>query len=116
MTVTAAQIISEIRAVAAEQPGYMYLAYHCLYVERSGDVVVPSCIVGHALWRLGVIDEKFYFSSHNDEAVIPTLHMLGIRATRQQLRWLETVQKQQDEGAPCSSTVQTADRKVNLNV
>ena len=44
---------AEVKKVAAEQPDYVYEEKYCQY-QHGGK---PSCIVGHALHRLGVSPE-----------------------------------------------------------
>ena len=41
---------AEVKRVAAERPDYVYQEQYCQY-QHGGK---PSCIVGHALYRLGM--------------------------------------------------------------
>lgn len=62
MKITDEQLISTLRALAAERPDYVYKApahmtgFKCFYVhtDSSGEPTGPGCIVGAALHRLGV--------------------------------------------------------------
>lgn len=48
---------AEVKKVAAEKPDYVYPEQYCQY-QHGGK---PSCIVGHALHRLGVPVESLKF-------------------------------------------------------
>ncbi|GAA0641496.1 hypothetical protein GCM10009548_02140 [Streptomyces malaysiensis subsp. malaysiensis] len=57
--ITSEQLEATLREVADERPDYVYMAPAdtdlCSYVHDDGNgVQIPGCIVGHALFRLGV--------------------------------------------------------------
>lgn len=61
MKITMSQLWDEVRAVAAENPGYVYGddpinedGGECAYQRNDA----PSCLVGHAMYRLGIPIEK----------------------------------------------------------
>jgi hypothetical protein len=97
------QIVDTIRAVAAEQPDRVYtspeLDNTCLYVHRDYDGnMVPGCIVGVALNRLGVpLSELANLERHTARSVIaelvdrPYTDYSGMAEA-----WITHVQRRQD--------------------
>lgn len=106
------KLIAETKRVAAENPDYIYKRDHrdggCHYVVDGK----PSCLLGHALWNLGVIGADFTkrFDSDGNNA----LDDLGIEFLLEELRleldfeeinYLGQVQGRQDSGRPWGKAV-----------
>lgn len=61
MKITTTQLWDEVKAVAAENPDYVYDLETCWYA-RGGE---PSCLIGQAMHRLGVpVDMLATFDLH----------------------------------------------------
>lgn len=104
MTVTAEDIINEVRKAAATRPDNVA---ECQYV-LDGE---PSCIVGVAMWNLGLIDEDIESDENLNCStnVDYFLEDFGIKATVEQRRWLLWAQSAQDTGTRWQEAVDSAD-------
>lgn len=106
-----AKLIKIIRDLAAEKPDFVYERpgnYHdgkgCVYVHDGQ----PSCIVGHAMWRAGLIDDSFENMNYNHHGFGG--HIPGMKTlTGREVQWLEEVQGNQDCGETWSDAVLNAD-------
>lgn len=105
MSEKGAAIIAAIREVAAESPDFVYKGM-CQYVVNGQ----PGCLVGHALWRLGLIDEGIERYNTNDLKI--KAFDLAWAFDRAELAWLGHVQNRQDRGAPWGVAVKDADEVV----
>lgn len=104
------KIIAEVRKVAAEKPDFEYRGV-CRYVVDAQ----PGCLVGHALWNLGLIDEDFERHPANDEDVDYVAEYLAYKRNvcddfdSQELDWLSRAQHTQDDKTPWGECVALAD-------
>lgn len=115
--ITGEQIIQAIRDVASEKPDFVYArpegSSKCMYMHEGK----PSCLIGQALFKLGVIDasiESVPSADHGNSAGAGSLlNYLGeqgkIDVSFSQRRWISEVQWNQDKGATWSDSVQAAD-------
>ena len=109
--VTATEVIAEVRKVAAKMPDHLGLVDGggCHYVHKGA----PSCIIGHALWNLGVIDAEFENRGINGSGVRALTDLIsGIDDTTEDemdRTWLYEVQESQDSGAEWAHAVAQAD-------
>jgi hypothetical protein len=122
--VTATEIIQEVRRLAAERPDYVYDegeepeggdSIRCFYWKDDR----PSCIFGHALFRLGVTPERLQAA----DAVAPVgdsieslLNRLAVGETPTETQWMGTVQRRQDDGWAWGEAVAATDREISLTV
>lgn len=100
------QIIQAVRDIADERSIYTH-GGPCRYVF-DGE---PACLVGHALWRVGLIDADFERSCWNREGVIDLLdgEALGVKCDWPELQWLGAVQDAQDARIAWGEAVDIAD-------
>lgn len=88
-------VIKLVREVAAQQPDYVYHgdSGRCTYVRREADRIVPDCLVGHALWNAGLIDESYYDTNNRVE-----IHALSdeFGFDPDEVKWLQSLQYCQD--------------------
>lgn len=120
------QIIAKVREIAAEQPDFVYHeppgAVSCVYVHDGR----PSCIIGQALWALGLIDATL---EHDETPVLQpgTVYSpakpnkvtsrdlfkhLGIEVDTEEAKWLRAVQSFQDSQFCWLLAVERADDDV----
>lgn len=97
-------IIAAVRQVADQAPFYVYEGA-CVYV-RGG---CPGCLIGQALWKLGLIDASLEQSHLNNEPVWEILGRLLTGVDRDEMAWLERAQTAQDQGCAWESVVRQAD-------
>lgn len=111
MITTIDDLLDEVRKVAKDHPdqrGDQGPELICFYVKDGA----PSCIVGHALWNLGLIDVEFEKDSSNELAITDLLGELDVDFGDSGVwprAWLSTVQRNQDCGTPWAMAVQAAD-------
>lgn len=104
-------LVQEVRAVASELPDHIGKdPVVCLYVRQGR----PSCLIGHALFRMGLIEAGFEYTDLNSEG-IETLAEKWFELDSDQdyatLRWLSEVQVQQDNGLRWADAVREADEQ-----
>lgn len=120
-------VIRHIRAVAAEQPDYVYqrvmfaMTAHsgnegpvCIYVQRNADgTFSPSCLIGQGLWRAGLIDASLWENklANGSDRAESLLKRLNIAVSPWQAKWLSWVQRGQDSGQSWGEAVAYADEK-----
>ncbi len=96
MTVLGQHLISAVRARAAENPDYIYKSPFghgtCAYVHDG----CPSCLIGQALWDLGLIDASFAGTSGNYLPFFSVVDHLGLVLDPEERKWLREVQYYQD--------------------
>jgi hypothetical protein len=120
MSAIGQQLIDIVRAKAAENPDFRYeppggAGTPCVYVHRGK----PSCLIGHALWGVGLIDADFsrrqertdksraiLLNAEGFDLVAPEL---GLELDREERMWLEQVQAEQDKEKPWGIAVKAAD-------
>lgn len=108
------KIIDKVREIAAAQPEFVYVppggpGTTCYYVlDGEG-----SCIIGRALFALGLIDNSIPFDD-NTLTVGALFNTLGIEVDGEEGIWLREVQYQQDSGKPWGEAVGAADRTAVL--
>jgi len=108
------KIIAEVRAKAAADPEYLYPrteAGGCSYL-RNGQ---PSCIVGHALWNLGLIDAQWKGDDLGISDISHIINHEGWELTIGEIDWLSKVQDNQDNGWPWGQSVARADGSNRFN-
>ena len=109
------KLIEETRRVAAERADFVFDG-DCLYV-CDGE---PACLLGHALWNLGVIDSALEISyihisagerlgSNNNVAIRDLADKLGLCMDESEFAWLEDAQWAQDVGRSWGYAVAYAD-------
>lgn len=86
-------IIAAVRGSAVANPERIY-AGKCAYV-RNG---YPSCIVGHGLWSLNLINADTEDLPENRAAIGSFLEHLGLEVDIREYQWLKLVQAVQDTG------------------
>ncbi|AAN01683.1 hypothetical protein P755_gp071 [Mycobacterium phage Quink] len=122
------KIITKIREIAAEKPDFVYqppvndYADHCVYVHGGQ----PSCIVGQALWKLGIIGPSLEVdrtriddtepgsgrgleSSPNRAGSRGLLRYLGLEVSPEEDDWIRAVQQNQDCEHSWADSVKWAD-------
>lgn len=118
----------KVLEVAAEKPDYRYGDDFCVYFDAPADEGewydevntdcsqwAPSCIMGHALQRIGFNAEDV--ESHNDDSISTLLTFLGCRTLAKDsvsfssptVFWLSKVQGYQDNKHPWGEAVKLAD-------
>lgn len=117
MKIKVSDVWAEVEKVARENPDFIYDASEtgCKYVKDSK----PSCLVGHALFRLGVpLDQLKVYDNTNDfsGSAIGTV-LLGDLYERDDPIAVEkctVAQKEQDSGASWGTAVQRAKKAMKL--
>ena len=112
MTVIGQQLISSVRAHAAQNPDFVYHSpwadrgsSSCVYVHNS----LPSCIIGHALWDAGLIDASTENSVFNSFPFLHIVAALNLTLDCEEQLWLRDVQGCQDLQEPWGESVNKAD-------
>jgi hypothetical protein len=97
----AADVVQTVREIAAERPDHSDAG--CVYFHSNGH---PSCIVGHALYRLGVRLRDLSVNNNGDtiDELAPFTWDEG------DVAWLFSVQEYQDRLVPWGAAVEHADR------
>lgn len=111
-------IIDAVRKAAANNPSFVYSnpglsgmdGNFCVYVKDGK----PSCIIGHALWDLGIIDAELERHSFNCVGVDDVLSWLsampgGPELDSNEISWLSHAQAGQDAEKPWAEAVEWAD-------
>lgn len=112
------QLQEKVREIAAERPDYVYRGNgavgklgRCVYV-RDGQ---PSCLIGHALWGLGLIDatleQRGSGQGDNTGDIHSLADTLNLDIDSDSLDWLSQAQYRQDVGRPWGEAVQLADEQ-----
>lgn len=99
------KLIGTVREVVAERPDFVYEpGAGCVYVHNGQ----PSCLLGHALWRLGLItaDLSPMTNGLGITAGIPGLESLD----QSELNWLDLAQGEQDLGSDWAHALVVAER------
>lgn len=99
------KIIAAVRDVANNDPGHVYEHEKCRYVVDGR----PACLIGHALWNVGLISGDIEKSTCNGEAVDYVAAFLGLDIDGSERDWLSNAQEVQDNGKPWEYAVQQAD-------
>lgn len=103
------KVIAAVRRHAAENPGFIYrridevVGSACFYV-RDGK---PDCLIGQALWELGLIDSSFEGTGQNRMGIVAISHDWPFDGG--ELRWLSRVQSAQDCGEAWGDAVRETD-------
>lgn len=118
MTITSAQVVEQVVALAAERPEFVYRPVTdgktsglCSYVTGEHG---QGCLVGQALMRLGIPEEALAtFEREAGEKGLDTgapnaLPELGVICDHDDLDWLADVQLHQDAGHPWGQAVEEA--------
>jgi hypothetical protein len=109
VALTVEAVSAAVTEVANERPDYSYLSDHdqCLYVDDTEMGLVPSCLVGHVMARLGV--PLTVLLGWNDQDAARLLHRLvedgevtfpSIYDEAAVARVLARAQERQDDGVP----------------
>lgn len=85
------KLIRKVRDIAAARPEYVYDASdeQCFYTLEGQ----PSCIIGHALFKLGYLPSETYIEGFG--AGVALTH-LGVALDYDEKRWMDYVQEAQD--------------------
>lgn len=110
MSVLGQQLISAVRAHAAEKPDHIYKSPYghgtCVYVYDG----CPSCLIGQALWDLGLIDASFAGTAGNHVPFFSVVDHLGLVLDPDERKWLREVQYHQDARHSWGEAVAKADK------
>ena len=116
MSITTAQIITEIRRLAAEKPDFTYKKPFADDIERNwcanftyGEKgnKVGSCIVGQALLNCGVnLSAGEQYKSFGR-----LIHKVGWTHSFEEYDWISSVQYRQDVGDTWGTAVAQADKR-----
>jgi hypothetical protein len=107
-------LVEEVRSIAAKHPGHIYQDKDtdnpntsCFY-QREGK---PSCIMGHALFNLGVPIATLQAMDTHTGGIYEflTLGFTTPLASHETLMWLNSVQNLQDNLKPWGYAVGSAD-------
>lgn len=101
-----AKIIEETRKVATDNPNFLYEGV-CRYVIDGR----PACLIGHALWNLGLINDTFDATGSNGCTAYGVLEHLGLDVTEFEKDWLACAQSFQDSKHTWGDSVQSADEE-----
>lgn len=114
-----AEVIAEIRRIAAESPDYVYEPVvkpnslgigTCEYVERSADgKLIGSCIVGRALVNLGVPPEVLTFTDDFTPTAFGLFEDPDHDGRVAEINWIQRVQGGQDRKMSWGDAVARAD-------
>jgi hypothetical protein len=98
--------IYHIRQIAAERPNHVH-GEQCVYVTLTRNGYVPGCLVGHGLWRAGLITAKFRRNDRNRMAIRNLQRYFGFDTN--ETDWLMEVQRRQDNRHTWRMAVEWAD-------
>lgn len=101
------KIIAETRKVAAERPEFVFKDW-CQYVADGQ----PACIMGHALWNLGLVGPTLEGHAINEDGLDQILDHLDLAIDEPEREWLLCAQEQQDCEYPWGEAVAYADERV----
>lgn len=114
MSVLGQQLIDIVRDKALEQPDFVYQQIDgvCFYVRDKK----PSCLIGQALWQVGMIDASLEDSplNLNYETLGGLADYFGWNIDYHELKWLRKVQRYQDTNYRWGAAVQNADNELRL--
>jgi|SRR6185503_2637900 len=113
MTVLGQQLISLVRAHAAEIPDFIYTSPFkddneygaCVYVHKGR----ASCLIGRALFDAGLIDASLS-DGLNHSPIMSVIDDLNLKLDPEERRWLRNVQNYQDTRNSWGTAVAWADR------
>ncbi|SIL73749.1 Uncharacterised protein [Mycobacteroides abscessus subsp. abscessus] len=117
MSLIGENLIRTVRRIAAANPDFVYEAQPdpvfpggrlCRYVHNGE----PSCLIGKALWELGLINSVFETNAKNVSAFGQIYKGLGLALDHWELDWLIEVQRAQDFQTAWGRAVESADVKV----
>jgi hypothetical protein len=105
------RVIAAVREVAAERPNHVHVG-SCLYVFDTKDA--PGCLVGHGLWRVGLIDRAWVrkHPTYNADAID---HLRIFAMDNDEVHWLRIVQVRQDHHHTWKVAVEWADLWAETN-
>ncbi|RKN35962.1 hypothetical protein [Streptomyces hoynatensis] len=108
MNITVTDVINAVLAVADEGPDHVYEQQAgtdmCRYTHESlSGTLIPGCLIGTALHRLGVPLERL--ERYEGEQVLPLLRALGIPVSYAAADPLREVQEAQDDGTPWGEAI-----------
>lgn len=109
------KLIAEVRRVAAENPDFIYPrdisggVKSCVYIKDG----CPSCIIGHALWNIGLIDAKFKGDHMALSDIGHVILQYGWGIETGEIEWLHKVQQYQDQLNPWGQAVRYADGELD---
>ena len=109
------QVVAWVRALAEEQPDFVYtvVGNDCKYEPDADNP--NGCIVGAAMRNFGKsVDGRAYNGYAAQDAVRKSLGMDLIEAPTIHARWINWVQTRQDTGRSWSEAVKQADREITL--
>ena len=107
MTVSGLDLKNEVIRIAQENPDFIYdigVGEQCVYIKDGKG----SCLIGRALFNLGLIDASFEKSDRNDDGFDFVAETLDLDIDRETLDFLERVQHRQDRGWTWGSAVDDA--------
>ena len=109
---TGQDVVSTVRDIANEYPEFVYeapseLGGQCLYAHSSENGYTPGCLMGQALYRLGV--DLSALQPYEGEGIEEVLEHLNISSDSDSRLWLSEVQTAQDESVPWGLAVNPVD-------
>ncbi|MEV0759614.1 hypothetical protein [Nocardia sp. NPDC050435] len=112
MSIDAAALVREVRAVANEHPRHVYDGYtedgrkRCVYTRNGA----PSCLIGHAALRLGVsLDQLRDWDGRTLTGIEDVLAAEGVDRESSEVQWLDHVQFEQDHRRSWGEAVRFVD-------
>ena len=107
------KFIATVREVAAEHPDYVYDPGRCAYIVDGK----PGCLLGQALWRMGIISPALGRQSHNDEDIVGLLDTIGLNLAidEKEMDWVASAQALQDSNESWGDAVRITDRDCPLS-
>lgn len=118
------KIIAEIRRVAAENPDIRVPGEACVYVDVSHEKEQwePRCLVGQALFALGLLDEllpdpfeEYGPGAWNETAFDHMYHSIAPGMEQAEVAWVRKAQEHQDSDKTWSESVRTADLQFEVD-
>lgn len=98
------RLIEEVRMVAAKNPDFVYdeptdacgIGQGCAYVHNGR----PSCLIGQAMWNLGMIDASLEDCLDSNHCAIRFFPRIVATLDDDEIEWLTKVQERQDAKEP----------------
>ena len=105
------KIIAEVRKVADANPFFVYpreALTSCQYL-RDGQ---PSCLIGHALWNLNLINSDWDGDNWSLSDISHVVKRMDWPLETGEIEWLYLAQQSQDSGYDWARSILRADRRL----
>lgn len=118
MSAVGQDLIKHVRALAAENPDYIYESPYtdddadnrhgvCVYFYNG----CPSCLIGQALFKAGLVSGELEYTNNNHTGFLALVEGLGLELDKSELKWLGNVQRFQDSHYSWGNAVVMADEE-----